>query len=66
MLRVFLPDAAPGGLDRLLARMPHSLRTPLGFDVPLADLMPEEVLSLCLRYGVTARATRIVIKQRPD
>ena len=46
--------------------MPNGVRTPLGFDVPLTDLMPEEVLSLCLRYGVTARATRIVTTLRPD
>ena len=59
-LRLFLLDAPPGGLDRLRSRIPELIPTPLGLEIPLAEWAPEEILALCLRCGVTARATRIV------
>ena len=62
VLRIFLPDAPPGGLARLLAGVADGRLTPIGIEIPLAGQAPEEILSLCLRFGVTARATRIVTK----
>jgi len=41
------------------------VRTPLGFEIPLVDSPPEEILSLMIRYGITARATRIVTTDIP-
>jgi len=60
VLRVFLLDAGAPGLPGLLAALPAHVATPLGIEIPLEDHEPEEILSLCLRHGVTARATRIV------
>lgn len=59
VLRLFLPELSPEALVRLRAALPGLLLTPLGFEIPLEDRAPEEILSLFLRYGVTARATRI-------
>ncbi len=63
VLRLFLLDPAAPGLPGLRAALPPHLATPIGLEIPLADHEPEEILSLCLRHGVTARATRIV--ERP-
>jgi hypothetical protein len=52
-------------LDELCAGLPEARLTPVGIDVSLTDRAPEEVLALCLRLGVTARATRIVITPPP-
>jgi len=60
VLRLFLLDGPPGGLTRLLAGSADLVRTPLGLEIPLGDRAPEEILSLLLRHGITARATRIV------
>lgn len=60
VLRVFLFDQAQAGLTRLRAELPDHVRTTLGLEIPLGDRAPEEILALCLRCGVTARATRIV------
>lgn len=65
VLRLFLLDATPAGLARLAAGFPGLVCTPLGVEIPLGDSAPEEVLSLCLRCGITARATRI-IDRRPS
>jgi hypothetical protein len=60
VLHLFLMDATAAGLARLEAGFPGLVRTPLGVEIPLGDSAPEEVLSLCLRCGITARATRII------
>ena len=60
VLRLFLLDGPPGGLSRLMAASTDLVRTPLGLEIPLGDRAPEEILALLLRYGITARATRIV------
>jgi hypothetical protein len=65
MLRLFLPEGSPDGLARLSAGLPGAVLTPLGLDVPLTDFGPEEILALCVRCGVTARATAIVTRQAP-
>lgn len=59
-LRLLLPDGSPPALTKLRALEPELRLTPLGFDIPLHDRAPEEVLALCLRCGITARATRVV------
>lgn len=64
VLRLFLPEAPPGGLTRLSALLPGATRTPLGFEIPLDDHLPEEILALCLSCGITARATRILEPRR--
>ena len=46
----------------LRASLPDILLTPLGFAIPLGDRAPEEILSLFLQYGITARATRITVR----
>lgn len=45
--------------------LPELVTTPLGLEIPLRDHGPEEILALCLRFGVTARATRIVERACP-
>ena len=60
VLRLFLLAGPRGGLDRLLASFADMRPTPLGLEIPLEDRAPEEILALLLRYGITARATRIV------
>lgn len=65
VLRLFLPDVPPGAGARLQSQIPGLVLTPLGFEIPLVDSAPEEILSLMIRYGVTARATRIVTKSIP-
>ena len=60
VLRIFLLDAPTPALSLLSSAVPGIVRTPLGLEVPLSDLGPEEILALCLRFGITARATRIV------
>lgn len=60
VLRLFLleaPSAAVAGLRLLL---PELVSTPLGVEIPLRNHGPEEILALCLRCGITARATCIV------
>ena len=59
-LRLFLPDGSPPALTALRTLEPGLRFTPLGFEIPLQDRAPEEVLALCLRCGITARATRVV------
>jgi hypothetical protein len=60
VLRLFLLDQPSPALARLRAVLPAHTVTPLGLEIPLGDHAPEEILALCLRCGVTARATRIV------
>jgi hypothetical protein len=60
VLRLFLLDTPVPGLPALRAALPPHVATPLGLEIPLIDREPEELLALCLRYGVTARATCIV------
>lgn len=62
VLRLFLPEVTPAGLALLQAALPGLLLTPLGLEIPLRDRAPEEILSLFLRFGVTARATRITVR----
>lgn len=59
VLKLFLLDHS-SGIDRLRAALPSHRITPLGLEIPLIDREPEEILALCLHFGVTARATRIV------
>jgi hypothetical protein len=59
VLRLFLLEQH-SGIERLRAALPPHRTTPLGLEIPLGDFDPEEILALCLRFGVTARATRIV------
>jgi hypothetical protein len=65
VLRLFLLDASAAALAALTAALPGVVRTPLGLEVPLRDLGPEEILAHCLRLGITARATRILESSRP-
>ena len=60
VLKLFLLEATPPSLTGLRAMLPDLVCTPLGLEIPLRDHRPEEILSLCLRFGITARATRIV------
>lgn len=60
VLRIYLIEAPPAALEQLRAALPGLVVTPLGLEVPLDQLGPEEVLACCLRFGVTAQATRIV------
>lgn len=60
VLKLFLLDAAAPALASLSAALPGVIRTPLGLEVPLREIGPEEILALCLRLGITARATRIM------
>jgi len=62
VLRLFLPEITPAALDCLRATLPGILITPLGLEIPLDDHAPEEILSLFLQYGVTARATCITLR----
>jgi hypothetical protein len=59
-LRLLLPDGPPRALRELQALEPELRFIPLGFDIPLGDRAPEELLARCLRCGITARATRVV------
>ena len=65
VLRVFLLEASSPALAALGAALPGMIRTPLGIEIPLSELGPEEILALCLRLGITARATRIMERPRP-
>ena len=60
VLRLFLPELTPASLARLRQSLPGLVVTPLGLEIPLDARGPEELLALFLRYGVTARATRIM------
>jgi hypothetical protein len=64
VLRLFLLTGPRGGLERLRASLADVRATPLGLEIPLDDRGPEEILALLLRYGITARATRIVDRPR--
>lgn len=64
VLRLFLLEGPRGGLERLRAGLADLRPTPLGFEIPLDDRAPEEILALLLRHGITARATRIVDRSR--
>ena len=59
VLRLFLLEHNPR-LDRLRAVLPPHSATPLGLEIPLIDHDPEEILALCIQYGVIARATCII------
>ena len=59
VLRLFLPELTSAALGRLKRALPDLVLTPLGLEIPLDNRAPEELLSLFLRHGVTARATRI-------
>ena len=62
VLRLFLPEVTPTALVCLRATLPGLMLTPLGLEIPLGDHAPEEILSLFLQHGVTARATRITLR----
>ena len=64
VLRLFLPEVTAPALEHLRRAIPGIAITPLGLEIPLADLGAEEILSLFLRHGVTARATRIGSRPR--
>jgi len=66
VLRLFLLDAPGAALTRLRLLIPELVETPLGVEIPLRDRAPEEILSACLRVGVTARATRISERRLPS
>jgi hypothetical protein len=61
-LHLFLPELTSASLARLRQALPDLVLTPLGLEIPLDNRAPEELLSLFLRYGVTARATRITVR----
>lgn len=63
-LRLILPEGEPGALARLHSLLPGLESTPLGLEIPLADLGAEEALAICLRTGVTCRGTRVVEPSR--
>jgi hypothetical protein len=65
VLRLFLLEGPSPGVAGLEAAIPELICTPLGVDIPLHDRGPEEILALCLRFGVTARATCIVERALP-
>jgi len=62
VLRLFLPELTSASLARLRQSLPGLVLTPLGLEIPLDNQEPEELLSLFLRFGVTARATRIMVR----
>jgi len=62
VLRLFLPELTAASLARLRRSLPGLVLTPLGLEIPLDNREPEELLSLFLRCGVTARATRITAR----
>ncbi len=62
VLRLFLPELSTAALARLRQSLPGLVLTPLGLEIPLDNRAPEELLSLFLRCGVTARATRITVR----
>jgi hypothetical protein len=64
VLRLFLLEAPSPAVAALRAELPELIATPLGLEIPLRDHGPEEILALCLRCGVTARATRIIERPR--
>jgi hypothetical protein len=59
-LQLLLPDVSGFSYARLAEALPGLRATPLGLDIPLIDLGPEEALAVCLRLGVTCRGTRVV------
>jgi hypothetical protein len=59
-LQLLLPDLSGLSSARLAEALPGLRATPLGIDIPLIDLGPEEALAVCLRLGVTCRGTRVV------
>jgi hypothetical protein len=59
-LRIFLLDAPTPALAQLCEGASGRCQHSAGLEVPLGDLGPEEVLAVCLRFEITARATRIV------
>jgi hypothetical protein len=61
VLRLFLPEVTAASLGRLRLALPDLVLTPLGLEIPLDNHAPEELLSLFLRHGVSARATRITL-----
>jgi hypothetical protein len=65
VLRLFLLEAPCPAVAALRVLLPELVTTPLGLEIPLRDHGPEEILALCLRFGVTARATRIVERACP-
>jgi hypothetical protein len=59
-LQLLLPDLSGFSYVQLAEALPGLRATPLGIDIPLIDLSPEEALAVCLRLGVTCRGTRVV------
>jgi hypothetical protein len=59
-LQLLLPDLSEASSARLTAALPGLRATPLGIDIPLIDVGPEEALAVCLSLGVTCRGTRVV------
>ena len=64
VLKLFLLEAPRPALPALRALLPGLVSTPLGLEIPLGDRGPEEILALCLRFGVTVRATCILPRRR--
>jgi hypothetical protein len=64
VLRLFLPHGSADGMAALTAALPGTVSTPLGLDIPLDERAPEEVLALCIQWGITARATCIFERGR--
>jgi hypothetical protein len=62
VLRLFLPELRSGALAGLQRSLPGIVLTPLGLEIPLDNHAPEEILSLILKHGVTARASRITVR----
>lgn len=65
VLRLFLLEGPGPGMAGLKAALPELVCIPLGVEIPLHDRGPEEILALCLRFGITARATCIVERAPP-
>jgi hypothetical protein len=59
LLRLELSPADPVAIARVLAAWP-CLRATLALELPLDEAAPEEILSLCLRAGVTVARSRVV------
>ena len=60
VLRLFSPRLSGPAFHRLRRELPEAVRGPGRLDLPLAEHGPEELIALCLRFGVTARGSRIV------
>jgi len=60
VLRLVAPRLSDPAFGRLRLELPGAVRAPGRLDLPLAEHGPEELIALCLRFGVTARGSRVV------